>query len=45
MDHTKFGKVLPYTFAELEDIDGIITDIDLDDELKEKFKNMNIKIY
>lgn len=45
IDSSKFGQVKPAYFANLEDIDIIITDDDLDKEWEEEIKNKNIKLF
>ena len=44
LDSSKIGKIMPHTFARLEDIDVLITDDDFPEELKEKFVNSNITV-
>lgn len=44
LDSSKIGKIMPYTFARPEDINALITDDAFPDELKEKFKTMNIVV-
>lgn len=44
LDSSKIGKIKPYTFARLEDINALITDETFPDELKEQFKSMNIVV-
>lgn len=44
LDSSKIGKIKPYTFAHMDDINVIITDSDFPAELKEQFENMNIVV-
>lgn len=44
LDSSKVGKIMPYTFAHLEDIDLLITDENFPAELKEIFTQKNIVI-
>ncbi len=44
LDSSKIGKIMPYTFARLEDIDVLITDDNFPADLKEKFTNRNIVV-
>ena len=44
LDSSKIGKIMPYTFARLEDIDVLITDDNFPMELKDKFTNKNIVV-
>ncbi len=44
LDSSKIGKIMPYTFARLEDINVLITDDAFPEGLKEKFKAMNIVV-
>ena len=44
MDSTKVGNVMPHTFANIGEIDAIISDNDLDPEIKNYFKEKNIEI-
>ena len=37
LDSSKIGKIMPYTFAHLEDINVLITDDGFPPELKAKF--------
>ena len=44
LDSSKIGKIKPYTFARIEDINVLITDEAFPDGLKEQFKAMNIVV-
>jgi DeoR/GlpR family transcriptional regulator of sugar metabolism len=44
LDSSKIGKIKPYTFARLEDINVLITDETFPEGLKEQFKAMNIVV-
>lgn len=44
LDSSKIGKIMPHTFAGLEDIDVIITDDDFPAELKEMLAQMDIVV-
>ena len=44
LDSSKIGKIMPYTFARLEDIDVLITDDNFPADLKEKFTSRNIVV-
>ena len=44
LDSSKIGKIKPYTFARIEDINVLITDDDFPDGLKEQFKAKNIVV-
>ncbi len=44
MDKEKVGKNLPFTFANLKNIDVIITDCDIDNNLLSEAKNQNVEI-
>ena len=44
LDSSKIGKIKPYTFARLEDINVLITDEIFPEGLKEQFKAMNIVV-
>ena len=44
LDSSKIGKIKPYTFARVEDINVLITDEAFPDGLKETFKSMNIVV-
>ena len=44
LDSSKIGKIKPYTFARLEDINVLITDESFPEALKEQFKAMNIVV-
>ena len=44
LDSSKIGKIKPYTFARVEDINVLITDEAFPEGLKEKFKSMNIVV-
>ena len=44
LDSSKIGKIMPYTFARLEDIDVLITDDNFPPELKEQFTSRNIVV-
>ena len=44
LDSSKIGKIMPYTFARMEDIDVLITDDNFPADLKEKFTNKNIVV-
>ena len=44
LDSSKIGKIMPYSFAQLDDIDVLITDDNFPAELKEKFAQKNIVV-
>lgn len=44
LDSSKIGKIKPYTFARMEDVDVLITDDVFPDELKTLFKDKNIVV-
>ena len=44
LDSSKIGKIMPYSFARLEDIDVLITDDNFPADLKEKFTSRNIVV-
>ncbi len=44
LDSSKIGKVMPYTFARIEDIDVLITDDNLPTDLKNLFTQKNIVV-
>ena len=44
LDSSKIGKIKPYTFARMENINVLITDDEFPDGLKEQFKAMNIVV-
>ena len=44
LDSSKIGKIMPHTFAHLEDIDVLITDDNFPAELKEQFAQRNIVV-
>jgi len=44
LDSSKIGKIMPYTFARAEDINVLITDEAFPEQLKEKFKAMDIVV-
>jgi DeoR/GlpR family transcriptional regulator of sugar metabolism len=44
LDSSKIGKIMPYTFARAEDINVLITDDAFPEQLKEKFKAMDIVV-
>lgn len=44
LDSSKIGKINPYTFAKIEDIDVLITDDHLPKEYKQIFENHNIVV-
>ena len=44
LDSSKIGKIKPYTFARIEDINVLITDDDFPEGLKEQFKAKNIVV-
>lgn len=44
LDSSKIGKIMPYTFARLEDIDVLITDDSFPDDLKQLFAQKNIVV-
>ena len=44
LDSSKIGKIMPYTFARLDDIDVLITDESFPAELKEEFAKRNIVV-
>ena len=44
LDSSKIGKINPYTFAKLEDIDVLITDDNFPKEYKQLFESENIVV-
>jgi DeoR/GlpR family transcriptional regulator of sugar metabolism len=44
LDSSKIGKIKPYTFARLDDINVLITDEAFPEGLKETFKEKNIVV-
>ena len=44
LDSSKIGKIKPYTFARIEDIDVLITDDEFPEEVKEVFKEKNVVV-
>ena len=44
MDSTKFGKMLPYTFAKMEDVNYLITDRTPSSELLEAAVKNNVTV-
>ena len=44
LDSSKIGKIMPYTFAHIEDIDVLITDDNFPAELTEKFTQKDIVV-
>ncbi len=44
LDSSKIGKIMPYSFAGIDDIDVLITDDNFPEELKEKFREKNIVV-
>ena len=44
LDSSKIGKIKPYTFARLEDVNVLITDEAFPDSLKNEFKKKNIVV-
>lgn len=44
LDSSKIGKIMPYTFAHLEDVSVLITDENFPESMKEKFKEKNIVV-
>lgn len=44
LDSSKIGKIMPYTFARMDDIDVLITDDSFPEGLKEMFKKQNIVV-
>lgn len=44
LDSSKIGKIKPYTFAQIEDIDVLITDENFPEEVKSEFKKKNIVV-
>ena len=44
LDSSKIGKVMPYTFASIDDISVLITDTKFPASLKELFKEHNIVV-
>ncbi len=44
LDSSKIGKINPYTFARIEDIDVLITDDEFPESVKEEFKKRNIVV-
>ncbi|MDD3840006.1 MAG: DeoR/GlpR family DNA-binding transcription regulator [Clostridia bacterium] len=45
MDTTKLNKNMPFTFANLEDIDILITDRSLPKDIKKEVENMDVAVY
>lgn len=45
MDESKFGKMLPFTFADVGDIDYLITDGAFDPDLMSRFIKNRVEIY
>ena len=44
LDSSKIGKIMPYTFAHIQDIDVLITDENFPSDLKELFAEKNIVV-
>lgn len=44
LDSSKIGKIMPYTFARMEDIDVLITDENFPEDLKDLFKSFDIVV-
>ena len=44
LDSSKIGKIKPYTFARVEDVNVLITDDSFPVSLKEEFKKKNIVV-
>ncbi len=44
LDSSKIGKINPYTFARIEDIDVLITDDHFPKDCKELFETKNIVV-
>ena len=44
LDSSKIGKIMPYTFAHLDDINVLITDGNFPADLKAKFAEENIVV-
>lgn len=44
LDSSKIGKVKPYTFARIEDLDVLITDDSFPSDIKELFKEKNVVV-
>lgn len=44
LDSSKIGKIMPHTFARMDDIDVLITDSNFPEELKKEFVNKNIVV-
>lgn len=44
LDSSKIGKIKPYTFARIEDIDVLITDDEFPEDVKEIFKEKNVVV-
>lgn len=44
LDSSKIGKIMPYTFAHIEDIDVLITDENFPEDVKELFKSYDIVV-
>lgn len=44
LDSSKIGRIKPYTFARIEDIDVLITDENFPEEIKDSFKDKNIVV-
>ena len=45
LDSSKIGKIKPYTFARLEDVNVLITDSSFPESLKNEFKQKNIVVF
>lgn len=44
LDASKIGKIMPYTFAHVQDINVLITNNSFPESMKEKFKELNIVV-
>ena len=44
MDSSKCGKILPYTFGNVEDVDYIITDGEIPEGLRERAEKAGVEI-
>ncbi len=44
LDSSKIGKIMPHTFARMDEIDVLITDVNFPDDLKKLFEEKNIVV-
>ena len=44
LDSSKIGKIMPHTFAHMDDIDVLITDANFPDDIKKLFVDKNIVV-